>query len=54
MSLRLINAGSDLVVFDTNPDASGASEKRRRGGGRSSPKEVFDSVDLALSKSPDA
>ena len=22
MSLRLINAGFDLVVFDTNPDAS--------------------------------
>ena len=32
MSLRLINAGFDLVVFDTNPDALGASEERGRGG----------------------
>ena len=33
MSLRLISAGFDLVVFDTNSGCAGASEERRRGGG---------------------
>ena len=51
MSLRLINAGFDLVVFDTNPEAS-APQKNAGAGVASSSKEVFDLVDLAFVSLP--
>src|ERR1700679_244223 len=51
MSLRLINAGSDLVVFDTNPDAS-APQKNAGAAVVPSWKEVFESVDLAFVSLP--
>ena len=51
MSLRLINAGFDLVVFDTNPDAS-APQKNAGAAVASSSKDVFDSVDLAFVSLP--
>ena len=51
MSLRLINAGFDLVVFDTNPDAS-APQKNAGAAVVPSSKDVFDSVDLAFVSLP--
>jgi 3-hydroxyisobutyrate dehydrogenase-like beta-hydroxyacid dehydrogenase len=43
MSLRLINAGSDLVVFDTNPDASALRKTQAQ---RSSPRRKRFSIRL--------
>ena len=51
MSLRLINAGFDLVVFDTNPDAPAPQKNAGAAVGASS-KDVFDSVDLAFVSLP--
>jgi 3-hydroxyisobutyrate dehydrogenase-like beta-hydroxyacid dehydrogenase len=51
MSLRLISAGFDLVVFDTNSDAQ-APQKSAGAAVGSSPKDVFDSVDLAFVSLP--
>src|SRR5580700_5953734 len=51
MSLRLISAGFDLVVFDTNSDAQ-APQKNAGAAVASSPKDVFDSVDLAFVSLP--
>ena len=51
MSLRLINAGFDLIVFDTSPDAPGP-QKNAGAGVASSSKDVFDSVDLAFVSLP--
>ena len=51
MSLRLIGAGFDLVVFDTNPEAQ-APQKNAGAAVGSSPKDVFDSVDLAFVSLP--
>ena len=51
MSLRLISAGFDLVVFDTSPDAS-APQKNAGATVASSSKDVFDSVDLAFVSLP--
>ncbi len=51
MSLRLIQAGFDLVVFDTNPDAS-APQKTAGAVVASSSKDVFDSSDLAFVSLP--
>jgi len=51
MSLRLINAGSDLVVFDANPEAS-TPLKNAGAAVAASAKEVFDSVDLGFVSLP--
>jgi len=51
MSLRLISAGFDLVVFDTSLDAP-APQKNAGATGASSAKDVFDSVDLAFVSLP--
>ena len=51
MSLRLINAGSDLVVFDTNADAL-APQKNAGAAVAASPKDVVDSADLAFVSLP--
>src|SRR6185312_12935039 len=51
MSLRLIAAGFDLVVFDTNPEAP-APQKNAGAAVASSSKEVFDSADLAFVSLP--
>jgi 3-hydroxyisobutyrate dehydrogenase-like beta-hydroxyacid dehydrogenase len=51
MSLRLINEGFDLVVFDTNPDAS-APQKNAGATVATSSKDVFDSADLAFVSLP--
>src|SRR3984885_8965657 len=51
MSLRLISAGFDLVVFDTSPDAS-TPQKTAGATGASLSKDVFDSVDLAFVSLP--
>ena len=51
MSLRLISAGFDLVVFDTDPDAPTPQKNAGAAVGASS-KDVFDSVDLAFVSLP--
>jgi 3-hydroxyisobutyrate dehydrogenase-like beta-hydroxyacid dehydrogenase len=51
MSLRLINAGFELVVFDTNPDAS-SPQKNAGAAVASSSRDVFDSVDVAFVSLP--
>src|ERR1700760_1135840 len=51
MSLRLISAGFDLVVFDTSLDAS-APQKNAGATVASSAKDVFDSADLAFVSLP--
>jgi 3-hydroxyisobutyrate dehydrogenase-like beta-hydroxyacid dehydrogenase len=51
MSLRLINAGFDLVVFDASPDAS-TPQKNAGATVASSSKDVFDSADLAFVSLP--
>jgi 3-hydroxyisobutyrate dehydrogenase-like beta-hydroxyacid dehydrogenase len=51
MSLRLISAGFELVVFDTSPDAS-APQKGAGATIASSSKDVFDSADLAFVSLP--
>jgi 3-hydroxyisobutyrate dehydrogenase-like beta-hydroxyacid dehydrogenase len=51
MSLRLINAGSELVVFDMNSEAT-APQKSAGAVVVSSAKDVFDSVDLAFVSLP--
>src|SRR6476646_5290974 len=51
MSLRMINAGFELVVFDASPDAS-APQKSVGATVAASSKDVFDSVDLAFVSLP--